>query len=689
MIIEVNGVRFNQLLVVLTIILGALLGMNDANAARRFDDDVALALRSVSDPQISPDGSKIAYGLSWFDRGGEGVEKSAIWIMDADGENARRLTAGGGALWSPDGSLLLYSSADGQGRSQLFVRDLNGALVRQVTQGDQPPIGAAWSPDGQSIAFYRLATESPGAVYEWPEGVAPRGEERIVKRLHHKYDGIGFIDHGYLQLFVASIDGGEARQLTDGPGEVSYEWGLATPTWSPDGKYIVVAANFVDDADMSYRESYIYRVNARSGATKKLFDDPTGTDFFNRPAYSPDGKSIAFYGYAWAEQHVYRPEKLWVVDAHGGNRRDLTADVALGEGAYDFHWSPDGDGLYFGDSREGARNLYYAPLDGDVRAVTTGVQSLSVSSAAANGQAVGVRRLVQKTGDIVTFPLRDPSAMRQLTDVNAAVLADVDLGGIEDFWYETKDGTRIQAWIYTPPGFDPSKKYPMIVTAHGGPQGMTNGLGIEPHYYRYAAEGYVVFDPNYRNSTGYGEAFMNQADPWFPNDRVTDDILSGVDAMLAKGYVDPDRLFMTGYSAGGVLTSWMVGQTGVFKAAVAQAPETNRISDTLTSDIVQWFATKYPKPFWEDPSSWLASSPIMYADKVTTPTLIIVGDADMRTPSGQSNEFFTALKLAGKAPTELIYVPDAYHNTEYGYAHMRWRFHILNWFRKYDPAYND
>ncbi|MEM9989852.1 MAG: hypothetical protein AAF723_10075, partial [Pseudomonadota bacterium] len=410
----------------------------DTSSARVFDDDVAFAMRHVSDPQISPDGSKIAYSLRWLDRGGEGVRKSAIWIMDGDGQNPRYLTAGGAPRWSPDGQRLLYSSADGQGRSQLFVRTLDGSKVIQLTDGDQSPMNPVWSPDGKSVAFGRLVPESAGPLYQWPEGVKPRGEERIIKRLHHKYDGIGYLDHGYTHAFVVSAEGGEAKQLTKGLGELESIWRSVDISWSPNSQHLLVTGNFGEDAELFYDKSYIYRVNVRTGRMSQLFDDPSGTDNWHNAVYSPDGKKIAYVGKVWSDQFTYLMSHLWVADANGENRRRLTSD--LGEGVYDFKWKADSTEIYFTDGREGAYNLYSSSLTGDITPLTTGMHFRTLNSLSDEGDAVGIYSAYKIPDDIVRFSLEDAQSFQQLTNVNEEILQDVDFGGLEDIWYTTKDG---------------------------------------------------------------------------------------------------------------------------------------------------------------------------------------------------------------------------------------------------------
>ena len=658
-----------------------------AQAPRVFDADVILALRSVGDPQLSPDGRMLAYPLSWLDRGGTGVEQTVLVVRDLESGAETRLDGIGAIRWAPDSRRFAYFGADAQGHTQLFVRTLDEGSAVQVTRGEGVPKAVVWSPDGRWIAFGRRAGGEPAPTYIWPEGVAPGPTERIVDRLHYKFDGSGILPQGFTQVFAARSDGSEVRQLTHGPGEALEDFSdtYSQMDWTPDSRALIVPGNFVADSELRYRESYLHRVPLDGSGPVRLFDLPGVTDNWNDPRVSPDGRHIAYAGYSWTEHHTARIYDLWVADADGGNLRRLTQ--GLGTAAWNLRWTPDGQAILFTDQRDGHDNLYRAGLDGTVTSVTSGLQFLAPGSAAADGTIAASLSRPTHPAEIVLVDPVDGS-IEPVTQVNAAVLRDVDLGQVEPIAYASADGMQVHAWLYLPPGFDPGRRYPLIVTGHGGPQMMGSAAEFSNENYHYAALGYVVLYPNYRGSTGYGEDFLNTPDPWFPNPLVTADVLAGVDAVIARGFVDPDRLFITGYSAGGVLTAWMVGQTDRFRAAAAQASETNRISDAMTSDTVQWFASKYPVPFWEDASSWIASSPVHHAGKVTTPTLFIVGELDRRTPPTQSNEMYSALRLANRAPTRLIYVPEADHGTEWPgtYAHLRWRHHIIDWFRRFDPA---
>jgi len=649
-----------------------------------------LDYEQVADPRISPDGTRIVYTRRQVNRQDDRWE-AGLWIVNADGSRNRFLTKGSNAVWSPDGTRVAYL-AEGEPRgTQVWVRylDTEGAGT-QVTRVDRTPANLQWSPDGKLLGFTAVVPATRNwqiAMPTPPEGARWTPAPRLVERLHYRQDRSGFVDPGFTHLFVVPADGGTPRQLTQGEWNVGARFdGLSDNvgwSWSPDGRTIVVDGLNVPDADLRYRDSDLFAVDVASGAVRKL--TPERGSWAN-PAISPDGRWIAFTGFA-ATPHTYQAADLWVMPMAGGTPRKISG--ALDRDPAGLLWAPDGSGVYFTADDQGSRNLLFAPAGGGaVRRVTSGAQMLTFASIARSGRVgAGLRADARHPADVVRIDPRGGAAT-QLTRVNDDLLERVRLGAVEEVWYTSPDGTRVQGWIVKPPSFDATRKYPLILEIHGGPHGMYNGA-FNPMFQNFAANGYVVLYTNPRGSTGYGSAFGNAIDRAYPGVDYTD-LMAGVDAVLARGYVDPRRMYVGGCSGGGVLTSWVIGHTDRFAAAAVRCPVINWMSFHGETDVPLFAANFFEKPFWEDPAPWLRQSPIMYVGNVKTPTLLMTGDLDLRTPMPQTEEYFAALKARG-VPTALLRFAGEYHGTGSRPSNwMRTQLYMMSWYERYgakgDPS---
>ncbi|HET7232436.1 MAG TPA: S9 family peptidase [Longimicrobium sp.] len=648
-----------------------------------FTVEKYLDYEQAADPQISPDGTRIVYTRRWVNRQEDRWE-SALWIMNADGSRNRFLTRGSGAVWSPDGTRVAYL-ADGEPRgTQVWVRyvDAEGAGT-QVTRVDRTPANVKWSPDGTMLGF----TAVVGSAMPWsiampspPEGARWTAAPRVVERLHYRQDRAGFNEPGWTHLFIVPADGGTPRQLTQGEWNVGARFDYLAEgvgwSWSPDGRTIVVDGLNAPDADLRYRDSELYAVDVATGATRTLTSAP-GT--WSGPAISPDGRWIAFTGFA-RTPHTYQAEELWVMPMAGGAPRKISG--SLDRDASTLRWAPDGSGVYFTADDQGSRNLLFAPVGGGaVRRVTSGAHFVTLASVARSGRvAAGLRSDPHHPADVVRIDARS-GAVTQLTHLNDDLLRRVRLGAVEEVWYTSPDGARVQGWIVKPPSFDASRKYPLILEIHGGPHSMYN-VGFNPMFQNFAANGYVVLYTNPRGSTGYGSAFGNAIDRAYPGVDYTD-LMAGVDAVLSRGYVDPRRMYVGGCSGGGVLTSWIIGHTDRFAAAAVRCPVINWMSFHGETDLPLFTANFFEKPFWEDPAPWLRQSPIMYVGNVKTPTLLMTGDLDLRTPMPQTEEYFAALKARG-VPTALLRFAGEYHGTGSKPSNwMRTQLYMMSWYERY------
>lgn len=624
----------------------------------------------VQSPRLSPDGRQLIYTRRWIDKVSDRWE-SSLWIMNVDGGRNRFLVNGSSVEWSPDGQRIAYVARGEPAGTQVFVRwmDAEGA-VSQVTRVTESPSDIQWSPDGKSIAF-RMAVPYRES-WNIPLPAAPKGAKwieppRIVTKLDYRQDRQGFTDDAYQHVFVVSADGGTPRQLTTG------DWDHGAPQWMPDGKSIVFAANRVPDAEYSWRQSDVYAVDVASGAIKQL-TTRSGPD--GQPVPSPDGKYIAYTGYDYTTD-TWRDQQLYVMNADGSNPRSLTPQ--LDRSPAGLMWAADGSGIYFNAESEGSRNLYFASLGGQVRQVTRGAQVLTVTDIGKGGVAVGTSSTATRPNDVVTFSLLRPEP-RALTAVNDDVLAGKTLGTQEEVWYTSVDGYRIQGWIVKPPDFDPAKRYPLMLEIHGGPHSMYN-VGFNFARQNHAAEGYVLLYTNPRGSTGYGSAFGNAIKNAYPG-KDFDDLIAGVDTVINRGYIDPSRLYVFGCSGGGVLTAWIVGHTDRFAAASSNCPVTNWMSFVGTTDSPGWYRN-FEKPFWEDPSEHLRRSPIMYVGNVKTPTMLMTGVLDLRTPMPQTEEFYMALKYR-KVPAAMIRFNNEWHGTSSTPSNfLRTQLYLRSWFARW------
>jgi dipeptidyl aminopeptidase/acylaminoacyl peptidase len=602
--------------------------------------------------------------------------ESSIWMINADGSHARSLVQGSDVHWSPDGKRIAYVAKGEPSGQQIFVRwmDAEGAIT-QISHLTESPSALEWAPDGKSIAFTMNVpireTAMRIAMPAAPKGAKWTEPPKIVTRLNYRSDRIGFTDDSYKHIFLIPADGGTARQITNG------DWNHSGISFSADSKWIAFSSLREADAEDAFRKSQIYAANLETGEIKQL-THRSGTN--SGPMFSPDGKSIAFMAADSTDHSAWAEAKLYMMSADGSNPHAVSGN--LDRPISGLVWVADGS-LYFNVESEGSKNLYVTNSAGQFRAVTTGKHVLTVSSVGSNGLAVGIRSTPTKPNDVVTFSVPKTgtaSAFAQVTAVNDDVLAGKELAQTEEIWYTSKDGLKIQGWIVKPPGFDATKKYPLILDIHGGPQSMYN-VGFNFARQDHAAAGYVILYTNPRGSTGYGAKFTNEIKNAYP-DKDFDDLMAGVDTVLGRGYVDPKNMFVYGCSGGGVLTAWTVGHTTRFAAAAALCPVIDWISFVGETDGASWYQN-FEKPFWEDPSEYLKRSPIMYVGHVKTPTMLMTGVLDLRTPIPQIEEFYRALKEA-KVPTVMIRMNNEYHGTSSTPSNfLRTQLYLRSWFDKY------
>ncbi|HET9268845.1 MAG TPA: S9 family peptidase, partial [Vicinamibacterales bacterium] len=531
---------------------------------------------TVTDPQISPDGTQVVYTRRWVDKL-QDKWSSALWIVGADGTRNRFLAEGSGAVWSPDGTRIAYV-ADGPPKGgQVWVRWIDGGAASQITRVERTPASLRWSPDGKQLGFSMFVKKE--ATWEVGMPKAPEGAKwtkapAVVDRLHYRQDRQGFTEPGTVHLFVVPADGGTERDLTPGDWYVGARFdGLTGDVgwdWSPDGRTIVVDGLDAPDADLRYRDSDVFAIDVASGARRKLTPDGS----WSNPRIAPDGKLVAFVG-SLKSKASYHADELYVVEMSGRGLRKISG--TLDRDAGNLKWAGDGAGVYFTADDQGTSNVWFAPVNGAPRQITTGNHMLTLASVSRKGgAAVGVRTSPKEPPDVVRMSLTGTPDLQPLTRVNEDLLAGVTLGEVEHIRYESTGGTKVDGWIVKPPAFDPSKRYPLVMEIHGGPHGMYN-VGFNYMFQAFASRGYVVLYTNPRGSTGYGSAFGNAIERAYPSVDY-DDLMAGVDATVARGYVDARSMFVGGCSGGGVLSSWVIGHTVRFAGAAVRCPVTNWLS---------------------------------------------------------------------------------------------------------------
>jgi dipeptidyl aminopeptidase/acylaminoacyl peptidase len=544
----------------------------------------------------------------------------------------------------------------------------------QLTRLERGPSNIQWSPDGKRIAFTMAVPASQKFTVRMPS--RPAGAKwveppRVIDRLDYRADGAGFRPEGFTHIFVIPDTGGTPRQLTEG------DYNHGDPEWTPDSQTILFSAVRKPDAEYLRFGSEIYSLKLATGQIRAL-TDRNGPD--GNPTVSPDGRMIAYTGFDQTDDS-YTVSKLYLMDIDGGNKRALAGD--FDRAPTGLIWASDSSGIYFIAEDRGTNNLWFESAKGGApRQITQGNHQLSLSSMTRSGLAAGVLTDPKEPGDVVVFNLKQPTP-KKITGVNDDLLEGRKLGEVEEVWYDSVGGKKIQGWIVKPPDFDASKKYPLILYIHGGPHSMY-GVGFNFEFHNHAAEGYVVLYTNPRGSTGYGQEFGNAIKNNYPGQDY-DDLINGVDTVIKRGYIDERNLFVTGGSGGGVLTSWIVGHTDRFAAAVVMKPVINWYSFVGTTDGSSWYYN-FKKLPWEDPSEHLRRSPLTYVGNVKTPTMLLTGELDLRTPMEQTEQYYRALKLR-KVDTVMVRLQDEYHGFNFVPRHPSNRLsqvlYLRGWFEKY------
>src|SRR5882724_10819879 len=617
----------------------ALRAQDSANRLTAMDE---FQLQTATDPQISPDGKKIVYVRRFADSMTD-KRYSNLWTINTDGSDHRPLTTGNRAdvspRWSPDGTRIAYLS-DADGKQQLYVRWMDTGQTARITNLDQAPDAIAWSPDGKMLSFSALVLGKGPHLADLPappSGAKWADPPVAYDRLVYRFNGVGYLKPGYMQIFVVSTDGGSPRQISNGNfPNGGNEFGPSRASWTPDGKFLIVSVNRHPESDHAFFDDEVYEFTVADGSLRAL-TNRKGPDNF--PVVSPNGKWIAYTGYDDRYQG-HQTTQLYLMNRDGSGSHSLSDK--LDRDIADPQWAPDSSGVYFRYDDQGDSKIGFYSAEGAFKKITDHLAS-TTNAGGSGSFSIARSGIIACTygrpdipGDIATLT---SSAMKVLTSLNQDLLEQKKPGHVEEIWYESsKDKRKIQGWIVQPPGFDPTKKYPLVLEIHGGPFA-DYGDRFDFEKQVLASRGYVVLYTNPRGSTSYGEEFSNLIHHAYPGDDF-DHLNSGVDAVIAKGYIDTDNLFVTGGSGGGVLTCWAIEHTDRFRAAAPLYPVINWYSFALTSDIP--FITKYwfaGNP-WDNTENYMQRSLTNLVSKVKTPSLIMTGEADYRTPISEAEQFY-------------------------------------------------
>ncbi len=672
----------NRLLQLLTITL--LCFCSSAQAEPFVTTDI-FGLEYAGDPQIAPDGERVVYVRTSMDIMKD-QGRSNLWIINSDGSNHRAIASSTtnffSPRWSADGKRLAYVSSQ-EGNVQIYLRWMDSGQVARLTDLTTSPGSLSWSPDGRLIAFTMpVAAEAAkpfGELPKKPEGAQWAPEVRVIDSLKYRADGHkGFLPAEYEQVFIIPSDGGTPRQLTSG----NFNHGSSL-SWSNDSSTLYLATNRDENWEYEPREADLYALGVADGSMTRL-TRRVGPDF--SAEVSPNDRMIAYLGFD-DRQRLYENTGVYVMDVNGANSRLVSGELDRSIDA--IQWTPDSKGLIIQYDDGGESQIAHLGLSGDLRpmAANTGGTSLGRPyaggsfSVAKNGAIAFNQASPQRPAELAVMDKRGQS--RLLTHLNDDLLAHKTLGKVEELHVSSSfDDRDVEGWIVYPPNYETGKKWPLILEIHGGPVA-NYGPRFSAEVQLYAAAGYVVLFMNPRGSNSYGEEFVNLIHHNYPSQDY-DDLMSGVDVLIERGIADPEQLYVTGGSGGGVLTAWIVGKTDRFRAAVVAKPVINWTSFNLTADGAAYFSRYWFGAFpWEDQEQYWRRSPLSLVGNVTTPTMLLTGESDYRTPIGETEQFYLALKLR-KVDTAMVRVPEASHGIAKRPSNLIAKVvNILGWFEQH------
>ena len=628
----------------------------------------------VGDPQLSPDGKLVAFTVTRIDRPAN-RRMSTIWVAPVDGSAApRQLTAShlssSAPRWRPDGKVLAFTGSrpvpgdEASGRPQFYLLDLLGGEPRRLTSLPNGATGCDWSPDGTRVLC--LSRTGPS------DRKAPSSDVRHYTGLSYKFNDTGWFDDKKSHLYVIDATSGKATQITSGDA-----WNDLDPDWSPDGTRIAFVSNRTGKEHDGDEDRDIWVVPAAGGEPVKISDLDHGS---GSPRWSPDGRNILFTG----SRTDNDPPSLWLAPSAGGGASTL---VFTGTDYYpgDISWAEGGKAIWFGTGNHG--EVHYFRLDPATKKVTPLTKGpRAVRSMSVNAEAGTLAYLSNDFThlDEVYVSKADGTGERKISSANDSLLATLTLMPVERMTYKGADGWDVDGFLVKPVGWEAGKKYPMILSVHGGPAGQY-GVDWYHEFHVYSGQGWAVFFTNPRGSTGYGHKFARGiVNNWGGNDYI--DVMNGVDAVIkANSWIDTTRMGVTGGSYGGYMTNWIVGHTSRFKAAVTLRSVVNFISDDGTRDGAYGHKDDFGGDIFQKYELFWDRSPLKYAQHVTTPILILHSDNDLRVPLEQGEQWFRALRHFGKNAEFVIFPRENHNLTRTGepkhlVESMDWQ---VYWFQKY------
>jgi dipeptidyl aminopeptidase/acylaminoacyl peptidase len=659
-------------------------------------------IRRLEDPRLSPDGAHVAYVVLTVDKA-ENAYRSAIWLAPVKGGPGRQFTAGEkrdtAPRWSPDGRRLAFVSNRHEDKNQIYLIALDGGEAQHLTNMENGATDPDWSADGRRLAFRspvsaedRAAEDAEEPEEELDADERKRRAEEKEKAREKKFDphaisrfpyrtGTDYLYDRYHHLYVIDVEAEDSKPQRVTDGDVDF----APPAWLADGSALITWAVRDPEAHDLFLFGEVLRVPVEGGEPTTL-SQPGYHPF--APLPSPDGQWVA-YLHVPDETPQSRVNRLAIVPAAGGEALELTADFDASVNS--FRWTSDSQWLTFTAGVQGNNNIYRVPVTGGpVQPIVGGVRYVTGFDATNTCLAYVVSE-PDRPSDLFVANA-DGKQEKQLTEVNAQFLASKKIAPTEEIWYKAHDGTRIQGWIVKPPDFDPTAKYPLVLEIHGGPHAMWGPS--EPtmwHEFQVlAARGYVVFYCNPRGSSGYGQdSLLAIHKDWGLADYR--DYLAGVDRVVAQGYIDPDRLAITGGSYGGYMTAWIIGHDDRFKAAVSQRGVYDLGAFSGATDIPRFTERTFETAYWDDPEKLWQHSPLAYVKDVQTPLLIIHSEKDYRAPMIGAEQLYAALRRLGRTVSLVRYPHEGHELSRSGKPkHRIDRLNrIVDWFDQHVTGKSD
>ena len=653
-----------------------------AEENKAFDPMDVFELEWASDPQVSSDGETIVYVRRSNDIMKDRV-RSNLWQIKRSGKNHRPLHSGFknsySPRWSPDNTRIAFVS-NNSGSTQIHMHWVDSGETTVISQLQESPSSLSWSPDGKWLAFTMNVKGKSTSIVKSrtkPDGASWAKKPITVTTTRYQYDGRGIVEPSYRHVFVVPADGGTARQLTN--GNFNHYGSLA---WSADSKDIFFSAHRSDDWELISGESNLYKITVSNKKLEQITSMP-GEE--RSPSISPNGEVIAFY-VKERRPLAYTPSRIAVMNLKSGNMQIISND--LDDDSDNLFWSNDGESIYFAFDQRGKRTIKKISLSGKVSDFADNVGGTTIGRPYISGEFHAANDVIAYTFGQADRPADLAITVNKETNVvtslNEDILGHRKLGKVNEITYRSSfDGQEIQGWYITPPDFNPKKKYPLILEIHGGPH-----LAYGPHFSAelqiMAASGYIVFYDNYRGSSSYGEDFALLLQYKYSSKEDFADHMSGIDALINKGIVDDKNLFIAGGSAGGIATAYAIGLTDRFNAAVSSKPVINWLSKPLTADsMVGQIYHQFPGPPWDHLEHYWERSPLSLVGNVTTPTMLITGEEDRRTPISETEQFYQALRLKG-VDSAMIRIPNTSHGIASRPSNLITKVdHILAWFEMY------